>query len=63
MLLSFSFSDIVYMWEFSAAEITLYVLTHCSRETRKRVLSKQCRPRSDAENAASDQGLHCLQIV
>ena len=23
-------------------------LTHCSRETRKRVLSKQCRPRSDA---------------
>ena len=23
-------------------------LTHCSRETRKRVIDKQCRPRSDA---------------
>ena len=23
-------------------------VTHCSRETRKRVLGKQCRPRSDA---------------
>ena len=23
-------------------------LTHCSRETRKREISKQCRPRSDA---------------
>ena len=23
-------------------------LTHCSRETRKRVIGKQCRPRSDA---------------
>ena len=24
------------------------LLTHCSRETRKRVNGKQCRPRSDA---------------
>ena len=44
-------------------------LTHCSRETRKRVTGKQFRPRSDAWsdqmlwNVASDQGLHCLQIV
>ena len=30
-------------------------LTHCSLETPKRVIDKQ--------NAASDQGLHCLQIV
>ena len=26
----------------------LVPLTHCSRETRKRVIGKQCRPRSDA---------------
>ena len=26
----------------------IYPLTHCSRETRKRVIGKQCRPRSDA---------------
>ena len=26
----------------------MYWLTHCSWETRKRVLGKQCRPRSDA---------------
>ena len=26
----------------------------------KRNISKQCRPRSDATNVASDQGLHCL---
>ena len=37
-----------------------YDLTHCSRETRKRVSGKQCRPRSDA---AEQKGLHCLQIV
>ena len=32
-------------------ELTINIaeeLTHCSRETRKRVLGKQCRPRSDA---------------
>ena len=34
-------------------------LTHCIPETRKRVIDKQCRPRS----AASDQGLRCLPIV
>ena len=26
-------------------------------------LSKQCRPRSDAQNVASGQGLHCLLLV
>ena len=31
------------------------ILTHCSLETPKRVIGKQ--------NVASDQGLHCLQIV
>ena len=30
----------LYMWHLG--------LTHCSRETRKRVIGKQCRPRSDA---------------
>ena len=38
-------------------------LTYCSRETRKRVIGKQCRPRSMPQNAASDKGLHCFQIV
>ena len=33
----------------------IYWLTHCSLETPKRVFGKQ--------NAASDQGLHCLQTV
>ena len=37
-------------------------LTHCSLETHKKVIGKQCRPRSDAPNVASDQGLHFLQI-
>ena len=36
-------------------------LTHCSLETPKRAIGKQCRPRSDATEC--DQGLHCLQIV
>ena len=36
---------------------------YCSLETLKRVIGKQCRPRSDAHNAASDQGPRCLQIV
>ena len=39
-------------------------LTNCNLETPKRVINKQYRPRSDAaDSAASDQGLHCLQIV
>ena len=32
---------------------------HFYLETRKRVIGKQCRPRSDA-TVASDQDLHCL---
>ena len=32
-------------WRFSANKTNL---THCSWETRKRVIGKQCRPRSDA---------------
>ena len=44
-------------------------LTHCSLGTPKRVIGKQCRPRSDPaehqmlQNAASDQGLYCVQTV
>ena len=34
----------------------LMLLTHCSLEIPKRVIGKK-------QNAASDQGLHCLQIV
>ena len=38
-------------------------LTHCRMETPKRAIGKQCRPRSDAQNAGSDQDLHCLKMV
>ena len=43
-------------------------LTHCSQETRKRVTGKprvanSADPDQTLQNAASDQGLHCLQIV
>ena len=31
-----------------ASHSVVFRLTHCSRETRKRVIGKQCRPRSDA---------------
>ena len=35
-------------------------LTHISLASHFWDLGKQCRPRSDAADAASDQGLHCL---
>ena len=38
-------------------------LTHCSWATHKRVISKQCRPWSDAAECGVWSGLHCLQIV
>ena len=41
----------------------IILLTHCSRETRKRVLGNSADPDQTPQNAASDQGLHCLQIV
>ena len=34
-----------------------FSLTHCSLETSKRVIGKQCRLGSDM---ASEQGLHCF---
>ena len=38
------------VWTLGPEEIvkTLISLTHCSREAHKRVIGKQCRPRSDA---------------
>ena len=39
------------------------LLTHLSLETPKKVFGKQCRPDQMLQNGASDQGLHCLQIV
>ena len=39
------------------------VLTHCSLEIPKRVIGKQCRPRSDPTEWASDQGLLFLQSL
>ena len=44
-------------------EMGKYCWTRCSRETHKRVLGKQCRPRSDAAERGIWSGLHCLQIV
>ena len=34
----------------------LEVLSNCSRETRKRVIGKQCRPRSDAAERGVESG-------
>ena len=39
------------------------LLTHCSRDTHKRDLENSADPDQMLQNAASDQGLHCLQIV
>ena len=43
-----------------------FELTHCSRETRKRVIGKQCRPRSDATECSIWSGsplfANCLVI-
>ena len=39
------------------------LLTHGSPETPKRVIGKQSDPGQTPQNAASDQGLHCLRIV
>ena len=38
-------------------------LTHCSLETPKRVTGKSADQDQMPQNAASDQGLHCLQTV
>ena len=38
----------------------MYLLTHKSLASHLWGIGKQCRPRSDAHYAASDQGLHCL---
>ena len=35
-------------------------LTRFSLESPKRVIGKQCRPRSDVAEPVSDQDLHCL---
>ena len=43
----------------SSAVDVISALTHFSLESPKRIKSKQCR----LQNAASDQGLHCLQKV
>ena len=40
--------------------IVHWALTHLSLASHKRDIGKQCRPRSDAQNATSDQALHCL---
>ena len=48
--------------ESSLKRKNLHSLTHCSLETPKSVVGKQCKPRSDAAEVASDQGLLCLQI-
>ena len=39
------------------------LLTHCSLETHKGYLAKSADPDQTPQNAASDQGLDCLQTV
>ena len=39
------------------------ILTHCSLETPKKVMANSADQDQTAQNVASDQGLHCLQIV
>ena len=39
------------------------VLAHCSLETRKWVIGNSADPDQTPQNAVSDQGLQCLQIV
>ena len=53
-----SIIDLIYMY----TDFFLFS-THFSLETHKRVIGKQCRPRSDMPNVASDQSLHCLQTI
>ena len=38
-------------------------LTHCSGRPLKGYLANSADPDHTPQNAASDQGLHCLQIV
>ena len=38
-------------------------INHCNRETPKRQLANSTDTDEMPENAASEQGLHCLQIV
>ena len=38
-------------------------LNHCSRETHKGQLANSADPDQTQQNAAFDQGLHCLQTV
>ena len=48
---------------FSVLNLFQDYLTHCSWETRKRYLANSADPDQTPQNAASDQGLHSLQIV
>ena len=44
----------------SSVALVPYNLTHSYQETRKMIIGKPCRPRSDATSVASDQSLQCL---
>ena len=37
-----------------------FLLTHISLAPLLRDIDKQCKPDQTSQNAASDQGLHCL---
>ena len=50
----------VHVLDYSSAE---ELLTYCSRDTRKIYLVNSGDPDQMPQNAASDQGLRCLQIV
>ena len=44
----------------SSLKLYPFPLTHLCLVSHKRDISKQCRPDQMPQNAASDQGLHCL---
>ena len=40
-----------------------FLLTYCSLETLERVSANSADPDQTPQNAASDRGFHCLQII
>ena len=49
---------------YTQSVVTSWKLIHFSQETqKKRIIGKQCRPRSDAAEHSIDQGLHCLHYI
>ena len=52
----------LFIWECIPRE-SEWMISHCSGETPERVIANSADPDQTLQNAASDQGLHFLQIV